>query len=108
MTSNGVVTAGAMLFCQDMSCICKRERVCVCDAFGGDGNPFSGKSMCLVVGATWSSRIMLSEVCFVVETRFLCERYIAGLESAVNDSSFARRMSPDLGSDERQNSAVGI
>ena len=37
----------------------------------------------------------------------LCKRYIAGLDSAVNGSSFARRMSPDLGSDERH-SAVGI
>ena len=47
MTSNGVVTAGAMLFCQDMSCIC--ARVCLCDAFGGEGNPFNGKS-------TWFGR----------------------------------------------------
>jgi hypothetical protein len=54
MTGNGVVTAGAMLFCQDTSYICVRARgcacVCVCDVFEWEGNLFSGKSMCFSRG----------------------------------------------------------
>jgi len=66
MTSNGVVTAEAMLFCQGMSYIC----ACVCDAFGGEGNPFSGKSMWFSRGGPMVIK-SYAEVGGVVETRFV-------------------------------------
>ena len=70
MTSSGVVTAGAMLFFEDTSYICVCVCVCV-TLLEGREIRLVVKVCGLVVGATWSSRVTLSDVCCVVETRFV-------------------------------------
>ena len=77
ITSNAVVAAGAMLFCQDTSYICVCLCVCVCVREtlleGGGENPFSGKIMWFSRGghmviksyAKWGVLCRWDQVCVI-------------------------------------------